>query len=142
MESIKSKLIAILIIAAFIIVPTSLLANFTNWFLDAIKWIIFIDNAEIGLPYWSEVFIKGAIEVIILGFAAVSGISNKNPFISILVIVLGFIACIIIYWIAEYIVWIMIALLLLATAYSIYLIITKNKNSENQKEGETQNDFK
>ncbi len=127
MESIKSKLIAILIIAAFVIIPTSLLANFTNWFLDAIKWIIFVDNAETGLPYWSEILIKGAIEVIIIGFSVVLGISSKNLFISVASIVLGFIACIIIYWIAEYIVWIMIAVLLIATAYMIYIIIKNNK---------------
>jgi len=140
MESVKSKLIGILIISAIIIIPTSLLATLTNWFVDAIKWVVFIDNAETGLPYWSEVLIKGAIEVIILGFAAVLGISNKNPFISITVIVIGFVACIIFYWIAQYIVWIMIALLLLATAYCTYLIVIKNKDKKEKVKGAVIND--
>ena len=140
MKSIKDKLIGILIIAVIIIIPTSLLSTLTNWFVDAIKWVVFIDNAETGLPFWCEILIKGIIEAIIVGIASVSGISNKNPFVSILVIVLGFVACIIIYWIAEYIVWIMIALLLLAIAYSIYLIVIKNKYKKEKVKGDVIND--
>ena len=140
MDRIKGILIGLLVILLIIVIPVGIVNDFFNFIFNAIKWIVFIDNAETGLPYWSEVLIKGAIEVIILGFAAALGISNKNPFISIAVIIIGFVACIIFYWIAQYIVWIMIALLLLVTAYSIYLIVIKNKDKKEKVKGAVIND--
>ena len=55
-------------------------------------------------------------------------------------IIVGFVACVIIYWIAKYIIWILIGLLLIVIAYVIYLLIKKHKDKNKLIKGESENE--
>ncbi len=129
MEDIKGFFIKLLVIITIIVIPVSILATLTEWFVNAIKWIVFIDNAETGLPMIAEYIIKGIVEAIILAIAGILGIKEKNPIIAVVTIIFGFILCVIFYFIAKYIIWILIALTIVLLAIIIYYII-KNKRSD------------
>lgn len=140
MDRIKGTLISILIIFLIIIVPVGVINGFFDFIVNAVKWIVFIDNAETGLPMIVEMIIKGVVEglvVLILGYI---GIKEKNPIVAIMSIIVGFVACVIIYWIAKYIIWILIGLLLIVIAYVIYLLIKKHKDKNKFIKGESENE--
>lgn len=140
MDRIKETLISILIIFLIIIIPVGVINGFFNFIVNAIKWIVFIDNAETELPMIAEMIIKGVVEglvVLILGYV---GIKEKNPIVAIMGIIIGFVACVIIYWIAKYIIWILIGLLLIVIAYVIYLLIKKHKDKNKLIKGESENE--
>lgn len=129
----KKALLTILIIAIILIIPAGLISNVLNWILDAIKWIIFIDNAETGLPMIAEMIIKGICEAIIVAFAATAGISSKSPWVSVLSIVVGFAVCVLIYAICKYIIWILSALALLLGVF-IFISVLHSKKEMGKKE--------
>lgn len=142
MDRIKGTLISLLIIFLLIIIPVGVINGFFDFIVNAVKWIVFIDNAETGLPMIAEMIIKGVVEglvVLILGYI---GIKEKNPIVAIMGIIIGFVACVIIYWIAKYIIWILIGLLLIVIAYVIYLLIKKHKDKKSKLivEGDAIND--
>lgn len=140
MSKIKGIFYALVAIVIILIVPSSFFSNVINWLFKAIKWILFIDNAETGLPFEAEIIIKGVVEglvVLILGYI---GIKEKNPIGSIMSIIVGFVACVIIYWIAKYIIWILIGLLLIVIAYVIYLLIKNHKDKNKLIKGESENE--
>ena len=140
MDRIKETLISILIIFLIIIIPVGVINGFFNFIVNAVKWIVFIDNAETELPMIAEMIIKGVVEglvVLILGYV---GIKEKNPIVAIMGIIIGFVACVIIYWIAKYIIWILIGLLLIVIAYVIYLLIKKHKDKNKLIKGESENE--
>ena len=139
MDRIKGTLISILIIFFIIIIPVGVINGFFDFIVNAAKWIVFIDNAETGLPMIAEMIIKGVVEglvVLILGYI---GIKEKNPIVAIMSIIVGFVACVIIYWIAKYIIWILIGLLIVI-AYVIYLLIKKYKDKNKLIKGESENE--
>lgn len=138
MDSVKEKLIGFLIIVAIIVIPVSLLATLTNWFVDAIKWIVFIDNTETGLPMWAEMLVKGIIEGLTILIAGYIGIKEKSLTVLIAGIVFSFAACVAIYFIAKYIIWILIGLLLIVIVYIVYKVIRNNQEKNNK--GELSND--
>lgn len=129
MERIKSTFLAIVIIALIVILPVGLFTTFFTWLMDAIKWVVFVDNAETGLPMAAEIIIKGICESIVLSIAVGLGISKNNPFISIASIIVGFIVCIAIYAICKYIVWIALAIGLLVVGLVIFAVI-RNKREK------------
>ena len=140
MDRIKGTLISILIIFLIIIIPVGVINGFFDFIVNAVKWIVFIDNAETGLPMIAEMIIKGVVEglvVLILGYI---GIKEKNPIVAVMCIIIGFVACVIIYWIAKYILWILIGLLLIVIAYVIYLLIKKHKDKNKLIKGESENE--
>ena len=140
MDRIKGTLISILIIFLVIIIPVGVINGFFDFIVNAVKWIVFIDNAETGLPMIAEMIIKGVVEglvVLILGYI---GIKEKNPIVAIMSIIVGFVACVIIYWIAKYILWILIGLLLIVITYVIYLLIKKHKDKNKLIKGESENE--
>lgn len=139
MDKIKEVLIGILLIVLIVIIPVGVFTNFFNFIADAIKWIFFFDNAETGLPIWTEMFVKGIIEGLVLLIAGYAGIKEKNPLVSIITIIIGFMACIIIYWLAKYILIVLGILLGLIIVYVCYLIISRQKNKTND-EGDVIND--
>ena len=88
----------------------------------------------------AEKIIKGVVEglvVLILGYI---GIKEKNPIVTIMTFIVGFVACVIIYWIAKYIIWVLIGLLLIVIAYVIYLLIKKHKDKNKLVKGESENE--
>ena len=132
MEDIKSTLIKIAVILLLIIIPVSLLSTFFTWFGNAIKWIVFIDNAETGLPMTAEIIIKGICEAIVASIAVVLGISKKNPFVTILSIIVSFLVCVGIYAICKYIVWIVAILAVLLAFYLIFMILRVKKEKKQE----------
>lgn len=140
MDRIKGTLISILIFFLIIIIPVGVINGFFDFIVNAVKWIVFIDNAGTGLPMIAEMIIKGVVEglvVLILGYI---GIKEKNPIVAIMSIIVGFVACVIIYWIAKYIVWILIGLVLIVITYVIYLLIKKHKDKNKLIKGESENE--
>lgn len=105
----------------------------TDWFTKAIKWVVFIDNAETGLPWQAEIVVKSAIETIIAGIAACLGISKKNPLVSMVAIIIGFAACIGFYFVAKHWPWILGALAVSLVVAIVYVII-KSRLSNKKKE--------
>lgn len=104
-----------------------------DWFVKAFKWVVFIDNAETGLPWQAEIVVKSVIETIIAGIAACLGVSRKNPLVSIVAIIVGFAACIGFYFIAKHWPWILGALALLLIATIVYFAM-KSRLSNKKKE--------
>lgn len=113
----------LVIIAIIIIVPVSLFTDFFNLLGNAIKWVFFIDNAETGLPLWGEYLVKGIVEGVIGCVAIALWISEKNPLITIIGIIVGFIVCTILYFIATYFVWILVGICALVVATITFIII-------------------
>ena len=107
MGKVKGILIGLVVIILILFGFFSLISDFVKWLCDAVKWIIFIDNAETGLSLQAEMIIKGIIESIIIGIGLFLGISQKSPIITICSIVIGFLACLLIYAICKYIIVIM-----------------------------------
>ena len=138
MDRIKGTLISILIIYLIIIIPVGVINGFFDFIVDAIKWIVFIDNAETGLPMIAEMIIKGVVEGLIVLILGYIGIKEKNPIVAIMSIFVGFVACVIIYWIAKYIIWILIGLLLIVIVYIVYKVVRNMKEKNNK--GELSND--
>ena len=115
-----------------IIVPIAVFTNLIEWFFKAIKWVVFIDNAETGLPWQTEILVKGIVEGIITIFSLGVGINKKNPWVIILSIILGFLACVAIYAICKYIIWILLALVFFLTGFVISIIIKKKDNEKTE----------
>ena len=129
MGKVKGILIGLVVIILILFGFFSLISDFVKWLCDAVKWIIFIDNAETGLSLQAEMIIKGIIESIIIGIGLFLGISQKSPIITICSIVIGFLACLLIYAICKYIVVILIiAIILLGLFIALNIIRNKKKN--------------
>ena len=137
MDRIKGILIGILIMFLIIIIPVGVVNDFFNFIADAIKWTVFIDNAETGLPMYAEMLIKGIVEGLIVLILGYIGLKEKNPITIIISVILAFVTCVIIYWLAKYIFVILCILLGLIIMYVCYLIINNNKEKS---KGDTQND--
>ena len=127
MDKIKGIVIWLITVLVIIILPISIFTNFIEWIANAIKWVVFIDNAETGLPIVCEIIIKAIIEGMVLALASYVGISKKNPFATILTILFGFLACLLIFAICKYIVWILISIASILVILITILIINKRK---------------
>ena len=92
--------------------------------------MVFIDNAETGLPMWAEILVKGIVEICVGGISVSFGLSKENPIIMIISIVLGLGFCLVCYWMATYIIWILLIVLLLAFVAIILFIIHKKKDKK------------
>ena len=132
MSKIKGTFYTVLALIIFIIVPVSIFTDAINWFFKAIKWILFIDNAETGLPFEAEIIIKVIAECIVVGTAIFLGINEKSPLLSIITIILGFALCILFYAICKYYVWILVILGLVIIGIVIYAIISRKKNKKKE----------
>ena len=133
MDDIKDALARIAIIIFIIAGGLTILGNIFVDVFNAICWIVSFDFKDTGLPYMVETIIKMIVEGIILALAASLGISKKNPLVSLAVIVIGFAVCVMIYFIKQYILWIMIGALVLVAAYITYLIISSKKEKNKGK---------
>lgn len=133
MDKIKSVLISIIVIAVIILVPTSIFTDFFKFIGEAIKWVVFIDNKETGLPFIAEIFIKGIIEGIIVLIASCYGIKERNLIVSLIIIIAGFIACVAFYFICEYIIWILVILAVIIILIISINILVYYKNKSNNK---------
>ena len=129
MNNIKRLIFRIVLILFILCNGLTLVINFFNYYVDALKWILFIDNAETGLSLQWEMVVKGLVDAVILGIATCFGISKNNLFISVLVIILGFACCTFFYYIAKYIIWILVALAIILAATITYTIIKKRKEA-------------
>jgi len=135
MNNAKRIILGLIVIIAIIIIPTNLISNSIKWIGNAIKWVVFIDNAGTGLPILAEKMIKGLCEAIIAAFALMFGISQKNPWIIAISIIVGFMVCIAIYAICKYIIIIFIVLALLLILYILSsIIVEKRKRREKNTE--------
>ena len=129
MGKVKGILMSLVVLVLILFGFFSLISGFIKWLCDAVKWIVFIDNAETGLSLQAEMIIKGVIEAIIIGIGLFIGISEKSPIITICSIVIGFFACILIYSICKYIVVILIiAIILLGLFIALNILKSKKKN--------------
>ena len=129
MNNIKRLIFRIVLILFILCGGLTLVINFFNYYVDTLKWILFIDNAETGLSLQWEMVVKGLMEAVILGIAVCFGISKNNLFISVLVIILGFACCTFFYYTAKYIIWILVALVIILAATITYTIIQKRKEA-------------
>ena len=132
MGKVKEILIGLVVVILILLGFFSFISEFLKWLFDSINWIVFIDNAETGLPMAAEYIIKGITEAVILSIALVLGISQKSPLITICSIILGFVVCIIIYALCKYIIAIMILLIIALAILIIFNIIKKKKKNKDE----------
>ena len=133
MDDIKDFLVKIIIAILVAAGVLTFLLNVFAGLLYAVRWVVFIDNAETGLSFYSETLVKGIIEGVIGIISLTLGISKKNPFVTIVSIIVGFVVCVILYFIKQYILWILVTLLILICLYITYLLITKNNEKKKNK---------
>lgn len=133
MDDIKDFLVKIIIAILVAAGVLTFLLNVFAGLLYAVRWVVFIDNVETGLSFYSETLVKGIIEGVIGIISLTLGISKKNPFVTIVSIIVGFVVCVILYFIKQYILWILFTLLILICLYLIYLLITKNNEKKKNK---------
>lgn len=134
MGEVKDKLIGLGIIIFIICGGLSLLFWLFSELFNAFLWAVYFDNAETGLPMVAEIIVKVIVEISIGSILTCVGLSKTNPIVKVLVMILGFFACLACYWIATYIIWIMIGALLLAAGVITLLVIQKKKNKNVKKE--------
>lgn len=120
------KIIALVFVVLILAFP-SLFIFALDQIIDAFRWIVFMDNAETGLPLVAEIIVKAVCESVVVVAAVVAGFSSKNPVVKIVSIAFGFLVCIGIYAICKYIVWIAAILSALAIGYLVYWIVRKKK---------------
>ncbi len=125
MNKIKSIIVGFLIIIFMLTSGPTLVAKFSNYFFKAIKWVVLIDNAETGLSWQWEMLVKVLVESIIMGIATGFGLSRDNPILTIISIVLGFTACMLTYFVAKYILWILSFLGVIILGIVAYFIVRK-----------------
>lgn len=130
MDKIKGTLLGLLVIVVIIIIPVGIINEFFTFLANACKWIVFVDNAETGLPMLAEIFVKAIIEAIVIAIMVLIGVNEKNPITTILSIVLGFAACVLFYWIAKYIFLILCIVTFILVGYIMFTKIRKKKNNE------------
>ena len=130
MDGIRKNLLIIVAIILIILIPVSLISTVFLWFCDALKWIVFMDNAETGLPLIAEIIVKAICESVICAVAFLLGISRKNPLVLIISIIVGFLVCIGIYFICKYIVWIVACLSVILVGYLVYLFVRTKKKQQ------------
>ena len=128
MDEIKDKFIGLIVILFIIFGGLTALFCFFSELFNALLWVIFVDNAETGLPMWAEILVKGIVEVCVVTIAVSVGLSKSNPIVMIISIVSGFGICLACYWIATYIIWIMIGLAISGSSVITFFIIHKKKN--------------
>ena len=128
----KGILIGLGIIILMLLGFFSFISEFIKWLAEAVKWIVFIDNAETGLPVKAEMIIKGITEGIVASIGLFFGIKEKSPIIIITSIIIGFAVCLIIYAICKYIIVIMIVLLVILALLIIFNIIKKRKKNKDE----------
>lgn len=134
MGEVKDKLIGLGIIIFIICGGLSLLFWLFSELFNAFLWAVYFDNAETGLPMVAEIIVKAIVEISIGAILTCVGISKAHPLVKVLVMILGFFTCLACYWIAAYIIWIMIGALLLASGIIILFVIQKKKNKKFKKE--------
>lgn len=125
MDKIKGTLLGLLAIVLIIIIPVGIVNEFFTFLANACKWIVFVDNAETGLPMLAEIFVKAIIETIVIAIMVLIGVNEKNPITTILSIVLGFAACVLFYWIAKYIFLILGAMIAILVGYIVFIELRK-----------------
>ena len=86
-----------------------------------------MDNAETGLPLIAEIIVKAICEMVVCFAAILVGVSRKNPLVSVVSIIVGFLVCIGIYFICKYIVWIVACLSVILVGYLVYLFVRAKK---------------
>ena len=106
-------------------------------FLEFIKWLVFLDNAETGLPLVAEIIIKGiagTISFTLVGIIFKSlGLFDSNLMkfaYAVISIVVGAVLCSFVYWLINY--WIII-LILLSTILTILIVLTIYINKRKEK---------
>ena len=132
MGKVKGILIGLVVIVLILFGFFSFISDFIKWLCDAVKWIVFVDNAETGLSLQAEMIIKGIIEAIIIGIGLFIGISEKSPIITICSIVIGFLACLLIYAICKYIVIILVVAIILLGLFITFNILKNRKKNKLQ----------
>lgn len=130
MDGIRKNLLIIVAIILIILIPVSLISTVFLWFCDALKWIVFMDNAETGLPLIAEIIVKAICEMVVCAVAILLGISSNNKFVKVVSIVVGFLVCIGIYFICKYIVWIVACLSVILVGYLVYLFVRTKKKQQ------------
>ena len=106
-------------------------------FLEFIKWLVFLDNAETGLPLVAEIIIKGiagTISFTLVGIIFKSlGLFDSNLMkfaYAVISIVVGAVLCSFVYWLINY--WIII-LIVLSTILTILIVLTIYINKRKEK---------
>lgn len=125
MKNLKYLVIVVLILAF----PSVFFFAFEQ-IVDAIRWIVFMDNAETGLPLIAEIIVKAICEMVVCAVAILLGISSNNKFVKVVSIVVGFLVCIGIYFICKYIVWIVACLSVILVGYLVYLFVRTKKKQQ------------
>lgn len=125
MKKLKYLVIVVLILAF----PSVFIFAFEQM-VDAIRWIVFMDNAETGLPLIAEIIVKAICETVVCAVAILVGVSRKNPLVSVISIIVGFLVCIGIYFICKYIVWIVACLSVILVGYLVYLFVRAKKKKQ------------
>lgn len=129
MKDIKSMVIRLAILLVILAGGFSILINVFDVIVKAVLWILFIENAETGLSFYSETIVKAIVEGLVLLFAGALGISKKNPFVSFVTFFLGFIMCVCLYFIKQYIFWIMLFMFVALLGLTSYLLVRKSKEN-------------
>ena len=142
MDEVKDKLIGLGIILFIVVGGMSLLFCFFSELFKSFLWLVYVDNAETGLPMWAEILVKVIVETLVIAILTGIGLSQKKPIVKGIVIVAGFCSCFALYWIAEYIIWILVGLLTIVIGYIVYKCIKKHKNKKSKLivEGDAIND--
>ena len=97
-------------------------------FMDFVKWLVFLDNAETGLPLVAELFIKGiagtisfTLVGIIFNFLGLFDSNLMKFAYAVISILIGAVLCSFVYWLINY--WVIILIVLSIILISLILLI-------------------
>lgn len=127
MDNLKDILGRLLIIIFIIAGGLTVICKVFNELIPAVLWVVSFDYKDTGLSFIEETIVKAIVENIIIAIAISNGISRKNPLVSLVVIIIGFAVCVLIYFIKQYLLWIMIGLITVLVVYIIYLVVSNHR---------------
>lgn len=127
MNNLKDILGRLLIIIFIIAGGVTAICKAFNELFPAVLWVVSFDYKDTGLSFIEETIVKAIVENIIIAIAISNGISRKNPLVSLVVIIIGFAVCVLIYFIKQYLLWIMIGLITLLVVYIIHLVVSNHR---------------
>jgi len=97
-------------------------------FMDFVKWLVFLDNVETGLPLVAELFIKGIAGTISFTLVGIIfnffGLFDSNLMkfaYAVISIIIGAVLCSFVYWLINY--WVIILIVLSIILISLILLI-------------------
>ena len=129
MNELKDKISTVAIFIFIVAGGLTVICKVFNELIPAILWVISFDFKDTGLAFIEETIIKAIVESIIVIIAASYGISEKNPFVTIVIIFAGFVSCMAFYFIKQHLLWIMIGVIILFVAYIVFLIVLNCKKT-------------